>query len=229
MKILVYGAGVLGSLYAARFQESGQEVSILSRGQRLNDIQEYGIVLEDFRTGQRTTTPVKTVNRLDPEDAYDLIVVILPKDSVSEVLPTLASNHNTSNILFLGNNAAGSNEITSALGSERVLLGFPNAAGTRKGNVVYYVDSSEEGKSSVTIGELNGAITPRLKKIIEVFDLPADPPKGIRKSAMNRPRGQLNKLSTWMVDALYSAALELETHRDEQEMQKDADLGINHS
>ncbi len=35
MKILFYGAGVLGSLYAARLQESGQEVSILARGQRL--------------------------------------------------------------------------------------------------------------------------------------------------------------------------------------------------
>ncbi len=30
MKILVYGAGVLGSLYAARPRESGQDVSILA-------------------------------------------------------------------------------------------------------------------------------------------------------------------------------------------------------
>ncbi len=30
MKILVYGAGVLGSLYAARLRESGQDVSILA-------------------------------------------------------------------------------------------------------------------------------------------------------------------------------------------------------
>ena len=50
MKILFYGAGVLGSLYAARLQETGQEVSILARGQRLADIREYGIVLEDSET-----------------------------------------------------------------------------------------------------------------------------------------------------------------------------------
>lgn len=30
MKILAYGAGVLGSLYAARLRESGQDVSILA-------------------------------------------------------------------------------------------------------------------------------------------------------------------------------------------------------
>lgn len=51
MRILFYGAGVLGSLYAARLQEARQEVSILARGQRLADIREHGIVLEDGDTG----------------------------------------------------------------------------------------------------------------------------------------------------------------------------------
>ena len=58
MKILFYGAGVMGSLYAARLRESGQDVSVLARGQRLADIREYGIVLEDVSTGNRTTTRV---------------------------------------------------------------------------------------------------------------------------------------------------------------------------
>lgn len=34
MKILVYGAGVLGSLCAARLQYWGQDVTILARGTR---------------------------------------------------------------------------------------------------------------------------------------------------------------------------------------------------
>ena len=34
MKILFYGAGVMGSLYAARLKESGQDISVLARGQR---------------------------------------------------------------------------------------------------------------------------------------------------------------------------------------------------
>ena len=38
MKILIYGTGVLGSLYAARIKESGQDISILARGKRLSDI-----------------------------------------------------------------------------------------------------------------------------------------------------------------------------------------------
>ncbi|NMF85480.1 2-dehydropantoate 2-reductase N-terminal domain-containing protein [Nodosilinea sp. P-1105] len=34
MKILGFGAGVLGSLYAARLQEAGHEVALLALGQR---------------------------------------------------------------------------------------------------------------------------------------------------------------------------------------------------
>jgi ketopantoate reductase len=38
MKILVYGAGVIGTLYAARLQQEGHQVTILARGSRLADI-----------------------------------------------------------------------------------------------------------------------------------------------------------------------------------------------
>ena len=31
MKILFYGAGVMGSLYAARLKDSGQDISVLAR------------------------------------------------------------------------------------------------------------------------------------------------------------------------------------------------------
>ena len=38
MRILVYGAGPLGSLFAARLHAGGHQVTILARGQRLLDI-----------------------------------------------------------------------------------------------------------------------------------------------------------------------------------------------
>ena len=51
MKILIYGAGVLGSFYAARLHTAGHTVTLLARGQRLADLRAHGIVLEDARTG----------------------------------------------------------------------------------------------------------------------------------------------------------------------------------
>ncbi|MDQ2831909.1 MAG: hypothetical protein M3Y74_23020, partial [Chloroflexota bacterium] len=46
MTILVYGAGVLGSVYAARLHDAGHTVSILARDQRLADLRAHGIVLD---------------------------------------------------------------------------------------------------------------------------------------------------------------------------------------
>ena len=43
MKILVYGAGVIGTLYAARLQEGNHRVTVVARGQRLADIRRYGL------------------------------------------------------------------------------------------------------------------------------------------------------------------------------------------
>jgi 2-dehydropantoate 2-reductase len=168
MKILFYGAGVIGSLYAARLKESGQDVSILARGQRLSDIRQHGIVLEDVSTGDRTTTRVNVVEQLDPQDAYDLVVVVMPKNHIPEILPTLAANRQTSNVLFMVNNAAGPDEMINALGRERVLLGFPGAGGTRKGHVVRYRIVSGR-QQPTTFGELDGSTTARLEQIVDVF------------------------------------------------------------
>ena len=168
MKILFYGAGVMGSLYAARLKESGQDVSILARGQRLADIRQHGIVLEDVSTDHITTTCVNVVDRLDPEDAYDLVVVMMPKNHIPEILPTLAANQHTPNVLFMFNNAAGPDEMINALGRERVLLGFPGAGGTRKGHVVRYRVVSGR-QQPTTFSELDGSTTARLEQIAGVF------------------------------------------------------------
>ena len=75
LKILCYGAGVLGSLYAARLKEIGHNVTVLARGKRLAEIREHGIVLEDSSTGNRTTTEVNAIEQLAPQDGYDLVVI----------------------------------------------------------------------------------------------------------------------------------------------------------
>lgn len=169
MKILIYGAGVLGSLYAARLQEVGQEVSILARGQRLTNIRDHGIVLENGETRHQTAIHVKAVEQLAPTDAYDLVVVLMPKQYIPNILPNLAANQHTPNVLFMFNNAAGLDELVNALGRERVLLGFAGAGGTRKDYVIRYRVVDGE-KQSTTLGELDGSTTPRLEKIASVFE-----------------------------------------------------------
>ncbi len=169
MKILVYGAGVLGSVYAARLQRAGNDVTLLARGQRLADIRQYGVVLEDYATGVRTTTPVNVIERLSPEESYDLALVIVRKNQLDPVLENLAAAPRIPDILFMCNNAAGPGEMIRCVGRERVLLGFPGGGGMRDGHVIRYM-MSDRARQPTTIGELEGQLSDRLLHIAAVFE-----------------------------------------------------------
>ena len=60
-RILVYGAGPLGSLFAARLCQAGHEVSLRARGQRPADLRQYGLVQVDTETSVETTTHPRIV------------------------------------------------------------------------------------------------------------------------------------------------------------------------
>ena len=166
MKVLILGAGVIGSFNAARLAEAGKDVTLLARGRRLADLREHGVVLEDFRTGRRTTTQVPLVDHLGPDDAYDLAMVIMRRNQIPSVLPMLAQNPRIPSVLFLGNNAAGPQDLIEALGRERVLLGLGNAGGARQGHVVRYLWWRW---MSVPFGELDGVPKPRTQAIVRLF------------------------------------------------------------
>ena len=166
LKILFYGAGVIGSLYAARLKESGQDVSILARGDRLATIKEHGIVLEDVQSGRRTETPVNVVERLSPEDSYDLVVVSVGKHQLSSVLPALEENHRVGSILFMLNSAEGLEKLSGSVGRERVLGGFPGAGGTIDQGTVKYLMI---GQQRTVLGEPTGERTQRLLQIEDAF------------------------------------------------------------
>lgn len=44
MRILIYGAGVIGSLYAALLAEAGYDTSIYARGKRLEVLKNNGLL-----------------------------------------------------------------------------------------------------------------------------------------------------------------------------------------
>ena len=170
MRILVYGAGGLGSLLAARLFESGQEVSLLARGQRLVNLHQNGLVLEDLITHLRRTYAVRVVDTLAPGDIYDWVIIVMGKQHLSEILPTLAVNQNVRNYLFMGNNVAGGAALAEAVGRERVLLGFFMAVGKIAGPVAYAANQIDGEISPSLIGELDGTVSPRLIEIAAVFE-----------------------------------------------------------
>jgi 2-dehydropantoate 2-reductase len=166
MKVLVYGAGVVGTLYAARLQEAGHQVTVLARDSRLADVRRHGLVLEDVVTGVRSVTHVSIADRLYAEDSYDIALVTVRKDQLSAVMPDLASNRGIPTVLFMLNNPLGSAKLIDALGLDRVLLGFPGAGGELQGHVVRYAMIAQQ---PTTVGEPSGKQTIRLLALVKAL------------------------------------------------------------
>jgi 2-dehydropantoate 2-reductase len=168
MKVLVYGAGVLGSLYAARLKESGHDVTVLARGKRFDEIAAQGIVLEHALDGTRTITPVAVTAELGPDDCYDLILVVMRQTQIAGVLPALAANKKSALMVFMVCNPRGYAEWIRAVGLNRLLVGYAGAGGTRVDGVVYYHVVSPLLQPT-TFGEPEGGTTERVKALAEVF------------------------------------------------------------
>lgn len=164
MRMLFFGAGVLGSVYAARLHEAGVQVTVLARGQRLADIREHGIVLEKFDSGRQTVTPVKVVDEMPRDEHFDVCVVPIQATQVEAALPTLAENPHIPSFLFMHNTVTGFEPLIEALGRERVLIGHANLGGEREGHVVHYMESQ-----NMTLGELDGSESERLQRIAGAF------------------------------------------------------------
>lgn len=167
-KILVIGAGVLGSLYAGKLARAGYQVALLARGKRLAELRAQGLILAEGDSDPQDAIPVEVIDTLDPAVAYDLVLVLVRKNQLDSVLPMLAEHPRTPNVLFLVNNAEGPQKLAQILGPSRVLLGFPGAGGSRCDGVVRYRLTSSLIQPT-TIGEVDGRKSERLMHIAQML------------------------------------------------------------
>jgi 2-dehydropantoate 2-reductase len=167
LRILVIGAGVIGSVYAARLHEAGYTVTLLARGQHAVDLRATGLFLEDAYTGQSMTSHVGIIERLTPDDGYNLALVCVRLDQVAATVPDLVANQQIPMVVFLPNNPAGTKLLVERLGAQRVVLGFPGIGGTRDGTRVRYVRIRQQ---PTTLGEVDGRFTPRLRQLATMLE-----------------------------------------------------------
>jgi len=170
MKILVLGAGPLGSLLAARLFQGGHETSLLARGKRLDDLREHGVVLRQWETEELETVSVRLVTAIKPEDAYDLVIVVMRKNKALKLLPVLSKNKKVSTFLFLMNNAAGPTAFIDTLGKERVMMGFPGAAGYHDGHTIVHLKGSSGEAARIILGGIDGGTSSRTEKIAQELE-----------------------------------------------------------
>jgi 2-dehydropantoate 2-reductase len=166
MNILVFGAGVIGTVYASKLRQADNSVTVLARGSRLDDIRRDGLILENVADRRRSECRVEVTEGLSPSDRYDLILVAVRRDQLDASMASLAANSTVPTILFMLNNPLGTSRLVEAIGKERVVLGFPGVGGTKEGHVVHYAMISQQ---PTTIGEVDGRRTSRLKELVNAF------------------------------------------------------------
>ena len=130
MRLLIFGAGMLGSFYAVKLLAAGHGVTILARGRRAAQLGEDGLVVQEYGRN-RLRAPVSVIESLDPESSCEYVLVLVRNDQVESVLPALAANKATPSLVFMFNNLGGPLRLIDVLGHDRVVLGFLGAAGER--------------------------------------------------------------------------------------------------
>jgi 2-dehydropantoate 2-reductase len=163
MRILVVGAGVIGSVYAARLLEAGHTVTVCARGRRLAQLRDGGLILQDAETGRRAAHKVDAVATPDGV-ACDLALVAVCRDQMVSTLPLLANMD--ADVMYFGNAAGLTQTLAGAIG-KRTLFGFPAAGGVREDAVVRFVVIRAQKTMVADSDQLRSA---RIRNVAQMFE-----------------------------------------------------------
>ena len=150
MKILVFGAGVLGCNLANDLFRAGKETTLLARGQWAEELQKNGLRIKDKFSPRLRVSRIPVVTQLAPEDRYDVIFAVVRYTQLESMIEILRANA-TKNIVFVGNDVRAA-EVAALLPEKNVMFAFVSAAGHRERDRVVSVDLRK-----ITIGQLRGA------------------------------------------------------------------------
>lgn len=165
-KVLVFGAGVIGTYLAHVLIEAGNDVTILAREERAKSLNENGLVIYHHLQKKTTTNKVKALTDVEGL-AFDATFVVMPYHKLRSALPLICT-FNTKLLVLVGNNLSSAEihqEIKhNAPGIKKVLFGF-QVSGGKKEEKSYVCERL--GASWMDIGQLHGETDARLKKWVE--------------------------------------------------------------
>ena len=167
MKILFYGAGVIGSIYSAKLYKGGIDVTLLARGKRYESLKQNGVIVNDISRGEQVVSKIPLIQQLNPSDFYDLIIVTVRLDQLDSIKTSLKQNTSCPVIMFMLNNPDNTEQLKSEFFGKQIILGFPGTGGTYRNDQIDYVQVKEQ---KTTIGDIGGKIsdlTNDIKRILE--------------------------------------------------------------
>ena len=136
MKVLIVGAGVIGTVYGAHVAAAGHQVSVLRHEPRTGDVAARGMCARDVLDGERVEVETEVVP--DASGDYDVVLVAVRRDQLAAACAGLAVLTGKPAVVFFGNNPAGRAAIPGDLPGH-AYLGFPGVGGVMAGGTAAYV------------------------------------------------------------------------------------------
>lgn len=164
-RILIFGAGVIGSMYAIKLIEAGFDVTLFARSNRFKSLRENGLQYKE--KGTVKSIQVNVIDTLENDDVYDFIFVTVRYDRAESALLALKDNQ-SKNIVTMTNNSIGFSSWLDIVG-DRLLPAFPGFGGQIKDGVLH-ARFLPRIIVATAFGEMNGVVTERIKNLAKCFE-----------------------------------------------------------
>jgi 2-dehydropantoate 2-reductase len=170
MKILMLGAGVIGTVYGYALAQAGNDITHYVRPGKKAAL-EHGVPMrlldgrEKKPVDREVRYNLKVVETLSPDDDYELFIVSVRHYQLEGVLPLLKANLGRADLLLFNGNWAGLEAVDQVFPRSKYLWGFPVAGGGYQGEKLDAALLDE-----IRLGEIDGSRTPRVQRIRDMFE-----------------------------------------------------------
>lgn len=126
MRILIIGAGVLGSNLAHSIKK-GNDITILARNKTYENLKNNGLIIK-HKLGKKSVDHFNVIDKLEENDIYDVIFVVSRFSSLDSIVKIIEKNK-SKNIVFVGNNMNAEKYMN--IKDKNILFAFFMAAGKK--------------------------------------------------------------------------------------------------
>ena len=169
MKVLIYGAGVIGGQLCHALCACGNDVTVVARGAWAETLQTEGLRIRHYIQRKDTVDHPRVLGAPDAE-RYDIVFAVMQYRQMEKILPELA-RINSPVVVLTGNNLSAS-EMEARIHEnsptpKTVLFGFGSTAGTRENGKLTTVHT---GDGRLTIGKAHEEVPEPVQAILrQVF------------------------------------------------------------
>ena len=158
MKVLVYGAGVIGGQLVHALSVAGNDVTVIARGAWKKTLQRDGLRIRHHIQRKDTIDHPRVLEKPDSEP-YNIVFAVMQYRQMEQILDDLAAV-NSPDVVLVGNNLSADEmeqrilDLTET--PKSVLFGFGSTAGTRENGKLTTVHT---GDGKLTVGKIYGGRT----------------------------------------------------------------------